>query len=121
MVAVIFGNNYTPFWSRVGHIDLRARKNFYLFLSLWSRLCLGNSTRQIKMSDNTWRKLLSYFDKHSSGLLNDTEKTSLKRTLSDYEFDAEMLAMADERDFQAAFTKEWSSKKRKIFASRIHM
>lgn len=74
---------------------------------------LLNATRR-KISDETWKKLVSFLDEHSPGLLTQTNKTSLKRTLSEYEFDAEMLAMADEGDFRAVFPKEWSGKKRKL-------
>lgn len=66
------------------------------------------------MSDETWEKFISYFDKHTSVALNETERVSLKRRLAEYEFDSEMLAMADEGDIRAIFPSEWSGKKRKI-------
>lgn len=67
------------------------------------------------MSDNIWRKLLSYFDTCSSVSLNETEKVGLKRSLSQYKIDSEMLAVADEGDFQAVFPQEWSGKKRNYY------
>lgn len=74
------------------------------------------------MSEVVFDQLISWFQ--TSALkpahLSENEKQSLKRKLSEYDFDEEMLEMADESDFRAVFPSDWTGKRLKFLLKAFH-